>query len=136
MILRRYGTSYHSVDMDFDAKALNEFSFRRNREHSVAADDLESSYEVVATHELAEEAQGPVQSETEQEMLDRLAARIRELLTGLAEGEVLVVENAMGHDYPKPRQHTRNVVEHGENRLHFEYTMSPPLRVTIRRPVG
>jgi hypothetical protein len=44
------------------------------------------------------------------------------------------VDNEQGHDYPKPRQVTKNVIEAGENRLFFEYTMAPPLRLSIRRP--
>lgn len=132
MIFRRYGTSFQSVDPDFDARALNEITFRRNREHSVPVEEFEASYRTVATHELAESAEGPVQSETEQAMLDLLEARIRELVDGLGDGQVLVVENEQGHDYPKPRQQTKNVVEDGENRLHFEYTMAPALRITLR----
>ena len=133
MIVRRYGTSFESVDMDFDAKALNEISFRRNRKVSIPANELEG-YETVETLELAEEARGDVQSHTEQAMLDKLGARLEELVAGLPDGAVVVVENETGHDYPKPRQVTKNVIEGGENRLHFEYTMSPPLRVSVRRP--
>ncbi len=135
MIFRRYGTTYQSVDIDFDAKALNEFTFRRNRERSMSAEEFDASYETLETVRLAEEANGPVQSETEQAMLDRVAARIEELRGALAEGQVLLVENEPGHDYPKPRQHTKNVVVEGENRLHFEYTMDPPLRVSVMRPL-
>ena len=92
--------------------------------------------QVVETLELATDASGPVQSETEQRMLDDLGARVNEIVARLGSGEVLVVENEQGHDYPKPRQQTKNVVVEGENRLHFEYTMEPPLRVTVRRPAG
>ena len=134
MIFRRYGTAYQSVEMDFDAKALNEIAFRRDREHSMPADELDAKYEAVETVELATEASGSVQSETEQRMLDDLRARLEEMLARLGDGEVLVVENEQGHDYPKPRQQTKNVVVEGENRLHFEYTMEPPLRVSVRRP--
>ncbi len=136
MIFRRYGTTYQSVDMDFDARALNEIAFRRNREQSIPAEEFEASYEVVSTVELSETAEGSVQSETEQAMLDRLGARVRELLDALADREVLVVENEQGHDYPKPRQLTKNVVVVGENRLHFAYSMHPPLRVSVRRGQG
>lgn len=134
MIFRRYGATYESVQTDFDAKALNEISFRRDRARSVPADQFEAAYETVEVVELAEAAQGPVQSHTEQQMLDQLKARIDALLSGLTDGHVLVVENEPGHDHPKPRQVTKNVVEHGENRLRFEYTMAPSLRVSVRRP--
>jgi len=136
MIFRLYGTTYQSVDMDFDAKALNEFSFRRNRERSISADELASGYETVATHEIAEESSGAVQSETEQAMLDKVGARIEAMVAGLGDGEILVVENTPGHDYPKPRQKTGNVIVEGENRLHFDYSMAPPLRVSVRRPTS
>lgn len=136
MIFKRYGTTYQSVDIDFDAKALSEIAFRRNRERSVPVAEFDAKYAIVDTIELAEQADGPVQSETEQAMLDRLQARIDELVAGLADGGVIVVENDKGHDYPKPRQETKNVVEEGENRLHFHYTMRPPLRLTVRRPTS
>jgi hypothetical protein len=134
MIFRRYGTSYQSVDLDFDAKALNEVGFRRNRERAVPVDEFEAQYRTTETLELAEAASGPVQTETEQAMLDRLRARIDEALAGLTDGAVLVVENEQGHDWPKPRQLTTNVIEHGENKLHFDYTMAPPLRISVRQP--
>ena len=136
MILRRYGTSYQSVDMDFDAKALNEFAFHRNRQRAIPVEEFEASYETRETTELSEGAEGPVQYETLQAMLDKVRAGVERLLAGLEAGEVLVIDNEQGHGYPKPRQHTKNVIEEGENRLHFEYTMHPPLRVSVRRPKG
>ena len=136
MIFRRFGTSYQSVDMDFDAKALNEFGFRRNREQSIPVEEFEGSYEVVETVEFLEEADGPVQYETLQAMLDKVQAGVEELAARAEEGGVLVVDNQQGHDYPKPRQHTKNVIEEGENRLYFEYTMAPPLRMSLMRPKG
>lgn len=134
MIFRRYGTTYQSVDMDFAAKALNEIGFRRNRERSIPAEELEGRYALVETVELATEAEGAVQNETEQLLLDRLRAEVEEQLGRVPEGGILVVENESGHDYPKTRQETRTVVEGGENRLHFAYSMSPPLRVALYRP--
>ncbi len=44
MILRRYGSSYQSVDLNFDSKALNEVGFRRNHERSIAMEDFDGSY--------------------------------------------------------------------------------------------
>lgn len=136
MIFRRYGTTYQSVEMDFDAKALNEIAFRRDRRASVPVEEFDAGYELVETVELATEASGAVQSETEQQMLDDLRAHVEEMLSRLGDGEVLVVENEQGHDYPKPRQLTKNVVIEGENRLHFDYTMDPPLRISVRRKKG
>jgi len=134
MILRRYGTTFQSVDVEFAAKALNEFGFRRNKKLSFPAEELESRYEAIETREMATEADGPVQNEVEQELLDRLHERVKAAVAELPDGGVLVVENESGHDYPKTRQVTKNVVVQGENRLHFAYTMAPPLRVTLYRP--
>jgi len=134
MIFRRYGTAYQSVNLNFDSKALNEVGFRRNREQTLPAEDFESRYDLVASHELVAEAEGDVQDHTEQLLLDRIEAQIEELLRGLGEGEFLVVENEQGHDYPKTRQKTSNVIVHGANKLHFAYTIAPPLRIGIYRP--
>ncbi len=136
MIFRRYGTTYQSVDMDFAAEALNEIGFRRNRERSIPADELGSRYERFETVELTAEADGPVQNQTEQELLDRLAAKVEEQLGKLPGDGILVVENESGHDYPRTRQETRTVLERGENRLHFHYSMDPPLRVALYRPAA
>jgi len=133
MILRRYGAKFESVDVSFDSLALNEVSFRRDRDTSLPAEEVEASFETVSTHELVAEADGNVQDETEQALLDRLAAQIDELLQDVGEGEVLVVENEQGHDWPKTRQKTSNVIVDGENRLHFHYTIAPPLRISVRR---
>jgi len=132
MIFRRYGTAYQSVDVNFDSLALNEIAFRRNREESVPVEEMDG-FETLATHELVAEAEGEVQDATEQAMLELLEARLSEVRGALGEGEVLVVENDQGHDWPKTRQKTSNVVVEGENRLHFHYTVAPPLRVTVRR---
>ena len=136
MIFRRYGKSYQSVEMDFDAKALNDVAFRRNRKQAIPVDEFEGSRETVETVELVADAEGQVQHETKQVLLDRLRERVEELHNRLDEGWVLVVENEQGHDYPKTRQRMKNVVEEGENRLYFEYSIDPPLRLSLRRPAG
>jgi hypothetical protein len=134
MIFRRYGTSYQSVDIDFDAKALNDVGFRRNRERSEPVENFERVHAAIETVELTAEAEGPVQYETKQVLLDRLRDKLEALAGRLPDGGILVVENESGHDYPKTRQVTKNVIEGGENRLYFEYTMAPPLRVTLYGP--
>ena len=136
MIYRRYGASYHSVDTNFDSLALNEIAFRRNREDSIAVDDLESGFEIVATHDLEAEAEGDVQDHTEQELLRELEAKLTALREQAGDQGVVVVENEQGNDWPKTRQKTSNVIVEGENRLHFHYSVGPPLRVTIRRRKG
>jgi hypothetical protein len=134
MLCREYGSSYQSVDIGFDARALNDIGFRRNRELSVPEAEFPDLYAKVDSIEVQTEADGPVQYETKQVLSDRLRAKVEELLARLPEGGVLVVENELGHDYPKTRQLTKNGIEDGENRLHFEYTMEPPLRLTLFRP--
>lgn len=131
MIYRKYGTSYQTVDPAFDSKALNEVTFRRNREDAIPTDAFESEWTRLAVHELVADAEGDVQDETEQLLLDRLEERLRDVVAGLGDGQVAVVENEQGHDYPKTRQKISNVVEEGENRLRFAYTVSPPLRVAV-----
>jgi hypothetical protein len=136
MIFRRYGAAYHSVDTNFDSLALNEIAFRRNREESIPVEELESRFETVSVHELVAEAEGDVQDHTERQLLDDLESQLRALGDGADDSVVLVVENEQGHDWPKTRQKTSNVVVEGENRLRFHYSVAPPLRVTVRRRPG
>ncbi len=133
MIFRRYGTNYESVTLNFDSKALNEIGFRRDRAESIPVSDFEAAFTREATHEIVAEAEGDVQDHTEQLMLDALEERIETLQDALEEGQLLVVENEVGHDWPKTKQRTSNVVVEGENRLHFDYTVEPPVRVSVYR---
>ncbi len=136
-VFRLYGSTYQSVALEFEAKALNEVGFRRDRERSIPADELAERYEPIETVELVTEAEGDVQNETEQLLLDRLLEKVDEVVGRLPDGGIAVVENERGgRDQPKPRQKIGNVVERGENRLHFVYTIEPPLRVTLHRPKG
>src|SRR6056297_3012285 len=115
MIFKRYGESYQSVDTNFDSKALNEVAFRRNRQASFSQEELETRYEPGEVHELVAEAEGEVQDETEQAMLNELQKQLQRLDESLGQGAVLVVENEQGHDYPKTRQKISNVVVKSEN---------------------
>ena len=133
MIFRRYGTSYQSVDRNFDSKALNEIGFRRNHEESIPAEGFEEGHPIVASHDLVAEAEGDEQDRTEAILLEQLAAQLEALEGALGSGEFLVVENDQGHGWPKTKQTITNVVVEGENRLHFHYGMAPPLKVTVRR---
>lgn len=133
MILRRYGKTLHSVDTDFDSKALSEVGFRRDRKLSIPGAEFESSWELVDTHEISAETEGDVQDETQQRLLDEMEARLREIEATLAENEVLVVENEQGVDYPKAKDVRKNVIVEGENRLHFTARVEPPLRVGVYR---
>jgi len=133
MIFRRYGTSYQSVDVNFDSLALNEIAFRRNHEETIPTEEMDDVFETLSTHELVAEAEGEVQDQTERQLLDRLESQLLDVRSSLGDREILVVENDQGHDWPKTRQQTSNVIVEGENRLHFRYTVAPPLRITVRR---
>ncbi|HIA72992.1 MAG TPA: hypothetical protein EYN99_00970 [Gemmatimonadetes bacterium] len=133
MIFRQYGISFQSVDLNFDSRALNEVSFRRNHQRSIGSDDFRSAYELVEIHEIVAEAEGDVQDYTEQQLLDKLENEVDALSNSLGEGEALVIENEQGRDYPKTKQQTSNVILDGENRLHFIYTIAPPLRIARYR---
>jgi hypothetical protein len=136
MIVKRYGTTVQSVDPNFESTALNEIGFRRDREWSLPTEQFDAEYDQLMVHELAAEAEGPVQDHTEQLLLDRLETRLLELEAGLDDASVLMVENGDGPDYPKTRQQTHNVIVEGENKLHFEYTVAPKLRIGVYRRRG
>lgn len=136
MILRRYGAHFHSVELNFDSKALSEVGFRRDRRRSIPVEELESSYERIAEHAIEAEARGDVQDATEAVLLDKLEAQIREVLAGLGDGELVIVENEQGHGWPKTKQKTRNVIVEGENRLEFTYTIAPPIHLAVHRKKG
>ena len=46
---------------------------------------------------------------------------------------IAIVENEGGRDQPKPRQKISNVIVQGENKLHFNYHIDPPLRISRYR---
>ena len=85
MILRRYGESFHSVEPNFDPRAMNEVGFRRDRAFSIAVEELSESYEAGEAHDLVAEAEGPVQTEAEATVLVALEAQLKALVEGLGE---------------------------------------------------
>lgn len=135
MIVRRYGTKIHQVTPRFDARALTEIAFTREGE-SWPVDEFETLYQKGETKELTAQADGDVKDAVEQELLASLERQLEELRAGLSDGEALLVENQPGVDQPKTRDVTKGVVVEGENRLHFTYTIEPPLRVTICKPAA
>jgi hypothetical protein len=136
MLLRRYGTALHSVVTDFDPRAMTEVRFRRDRERSISAEELDGDWEKVREEALTAESEGAVQSEAEQEVLDRLEAKLTEVMESLDDGEVVVIESEHGNDYPKLRERKEGVIIKGENRLHFHWWVDPPLRVGVYRSKG
>ena len=130
----RYGNNYQSVSFEFEAKALNEVGFRRDHDSKFPVEELGVRYELIETVEMTAEAEGNVQSETEQLLLDRLKEQAEAAVASLPDGGIALVANERGgRDQPKPRQTIGNVVVEGENRLHFTYHVDPPLRLELYR---
>ena len=134
MILKRYGSELHSVTPNFDANAMNEIGFQRTDDHTVAADEFDQKYEQANVHELTASAEGYVQNEAEAAALSQLHEGLEKLSATLKPGELLVIESESGRDYPKMRETVTNQVKEGKNRLHFQRTVDPPLRVALYRP--
>lgn len=47
MILRKYGTTYHSVTPNFDSRAMTEVGFLKSGERSLPADELAEQFDAV-----------------------------------------------------------------------------------------
>lgn len=133
MILKQYGTSYQSVEINFDCRALTEIAFRRDRQFSIPTEEFEAQYEKMEERVFSAEAEGDVHDQAEGDLLDALEKDVRAALGELAENEVLVVESKEGADYPKTRDTKKNVVVDGENRLYFYWKVDPPLRMGVYR---
>jgi hypothetical protein len=134
VILKRYGSSLRSVTPEFNAHALNEIAFGRDDDFSIEGDEFEERFEVSREESLAVETDAPVQKDAEEALLDELRAGIDRIRAGLGEGELLVVENANGVDWPKTRERRKDVIVDGENRFHFHWRVEPPLRLGVYRP--
>lgn len=132
MILRRYGNTVQSVELDFDPHSLSEVGFRRDREFSTAAEEFERSWKKVEERELSATAESSVQDEGETALLEDLEGQVRSLEDELGEESVLVVENTT-EDYPKTRDVKKEVIVEGKNRLHFSWRIDPPLRLGVYR---
>lgn len=137
MLVRRYGKVVQSVVPNFDSRAMNEIGFQRTSDLVLEAEEFEREYERVREESLVATAEGDVKVEVEQAVLDSLVEQIDELRAGLADGMVLLVESQPGRDYPKMRDQTKVQVVGGiENRLHFTWTVDPPLRLGVYRRRG
>jgi hypothetical protein len=136
MILKKYGNTVQSVEINFDARAMTEVGFRRDRAFSISVDDFESQYEQVDSIELESTAEGDVQDEAEKAVLAGLEAQLRDLDERLGEGEVLLILSEQGVDYPKTVDEKKNVIVGGQNRLHFYWRIDPPLRLGRYRTAG
>jgi len=119
------------VEPNFDSRAMNEIGFQRTDALVLSAEEFESKYERLRGVELTATAQGSVQDETEKALLDALKQQLNKMQAELTPGEVLLVESEQGKDYPKSREKQSVLVVEGENRLHFERRIDPPLRIGI-----
>ncbi len=129
MILKKYGTTYQSVELNFDARAMTEIAFRRDREHSVSTDDFTATYSHVESRELTAESSGAVQDEAEVELLETLTAAIRAFEAELGPDEILLIESEKGVDYPKTTDAKKTLGQGTGSPLHFYWRVDPPLRV-------
>lgn len=129
MILRRYGTSVHSVELNFNPAAMTEIGFRRDQEFTLPVDDFTSDWEKVEERSFAPTAEGRVQIETDRALLAELESGIRTMEETLEPGEVLYLENEHGTDYPKVSDTQKDIVEDHENVIHFSARVHPPLRM-------
>jgi hypothetical protein len=134
MILKRYGNQLHSVRPNFDARAMNEIGFQRDHEFSIPADEFAEKFTRIDEKHFTGQGAGMVQQDAEEAALAQLRADLDACTGGLASGCVVVVESEQGQNYPKMREKVTNLVIEGENKLHFERTIDPPLRIGIYEP--
>ncbi len=136
MILKLYGTAYQSVQPNFNPRGLTEVGFKRDRAFSVSAEEFASSWEKVREEALTAETEGNVHDHAEDELLKKLTGKVADMVRGLKEGEVVVVESQEGEDHPKTRDRKKGVVVDGENKLYFYWWIEPPLRLGVYRKKG
>ena len=133
MIAKRYGSRIQSVTPNFDANAMNEIGFQRDNEWTESADEFFETFEKIETHELTAAAEGEVQGEAEEKLLESLHAQLIAVAKTVGPEGVLMIESEQGVDYPKTRHTQTNQVVGHENRLYFRFTVEPPLRVAVYR---
>ena len=131
MILRKYGTTVHSVAPHFDSNALNEIAFKKDDRISMPWSEFEEKYHRVTRHELLASAEGDVQRDCEEKVLNDLRHQLEAIEVRLQTGQVLLIESESGKDYPKMREKQSMIVVGMDNRLHFERTIDPPLRIAV-----
>ena len=126
MIIRRYGTRFHSVSLDFDPAAMTEVGFRRDGAQEWDAEEFLAEYEMLRVEDLMAEGTDVVQEAAERIMLDNLREMVNQLVDGLEEGQFLSVESRTGVDYPRTRYDRPT-----KGDREFTYTLDKPLRVGI-----
>ena len=93
--------------------------------------EFTEKYQSVARHELIARAEGDVQQEVEEKVLNELRHQLEAIEVRLQTGQVMFIESEAGKDYPKMHEKQQTIVVGLENRLHFERTVDPPLRVAV-----
>jgi hypothetical protein len=136
MIAKRYGKNIESVGPDFNSVAMNEIGFRRDHEWSMPTEEFLAGYERTGEHNLTGAEEGDTQSEVETRLLATMLAELRSIEGATAEGDVLLVENESGVDYPRLHSTQKTIVVGFENRLHFTFKVDPPLRIGVYRARG
>lgn len=136
MLLRQYGTKISSVDPNFDPHALTDVAFVRTNDFSMSTEEFESAYERVDGREITAEVAGDVKVEVKRGMLEEILEQLRDVERSAGEEHVVLVENDRRKDHPKTRDETTTKVIAGQNRLHFVYTIDPPIRVGVYRRKG
>ncbi len=130
MIIRRYGTTWHSVVPNFNPSAMTEIGFRRDHAFSLGADRLDEDYRLAGSAEVGADAEAAVQRDAERAVLANLEAALQERVAALAPGQLLAVLNERT-EWPKTRERREGVIVDGENRFHFHWWVEPPLRMAI-----
>ena len=120
------------MEPNFNPTAITEIGFQRDRRLSIPVADFEAEWERIDGSEVSAEANETVQREAERLLLRRLEEALREKLSKLAEGEVLVVESGRD-DWPKTRERKEVVAEVLDNRFHFHWWVEPALKVAVYR---
>ena len=133
MIFKKYGSSYHSVAPNFDSRAMTEVGFQKSGDRSVPASEFDQQYELEETRELTAAAEGDVQDRVEKELLESLRKQLIDLEQSAGDHSVLVITSEAGKDYPKSREKTSMKVVGHDNKLHFQRSIEPPLRVAVYR---
>jgi hypothetical protein len=133
VIAKKYGTKIHSVQPNFDARAMNEIGFTRDHDWSLDTSEFFETYEQLETHELTAAAEGDVQDAAEESLLHSLQEQLLAVSGAAKDDGVVLVLSEQGVDYPKTRHTQTTRVVEGSNRLYFRFTVEPPLRVAVYR---
>jgi hypothetical protein len=126
MIIRRYGTRFHTVSLNFDPAAMTEVGFRRVGGREWDAEEFLAEYEIIREEALMAEGTDVVQEAAERIMLNNLKENVNALVEGLEEGQLLSIESKTGVDYPRTRYDRPT-----KGDREFTYTLDKPLRVGI-----